>query len=74
MSIFSDAIILSRTLTCSSVVQLYYCRDPTCGSIGDIYGFSLGTYYGTDLGSPEGSTVGTTYCLLNFVSTCQVLQ
>ena len=33
--IFPDTIILFRTLTCSIVVWLYYCRDPTCGSIGD---------------------------------------
>ena len=34
----------------------------------------FGTYYGADLGPPEGSTEGTIFFILEFDSTCQVLQ
>ena len=71
---FSDAIMWSRTLTCSIVVRLYYCRDTTCCYIGAIYGFSLSTYDGTDKGSAEESTEGTTYFLQDYDLACQVLQ
>ena len=72
--IFPDAIIFFMALTCSSVVRLYSCWYPTCFSVGDLDGFTLGTYDGADMVLPEGSTEGTSFCLLDFDSTCQILQ
>ena len=58
--IFLDVIIFSRDLACSSVVRLYYCRSPTCCSLGALDGFTLGTYDDTELGPLEGLTEGIT--------------
>ena len=55
-----DEIIYSGGLTCSNVVRLYSCRDPTSFSLGALYGFTLCTYDGTDIVSPEASTEVTT--------------